>query len=113
MPLQGDSMKPGVRWWALVVPIVLFSIFGTLGAANRPKFQPTGGDSGMSRYVVTLAEDTAGGDLGALKSELALTYGAGLEANTTSDVQQFVVIMLPSRARLLSADHRVSEVSEV
>src|SRR4051812_47340004 len=99
---------------ALLVYVVLFSGFTTLGAATRPKFQPSGsGDAGIGRYVVTLAQDTVGDDLGALKRELALTYGARLEANFSSDVQQFVVTMLPARARLLSADPRVSEVAEV
>jgi RHS repeat-associated protein len=98
----------------LLVYFVLLSGVAILGAATRPKFQPSGSvDGDIARYVVTLAEDTVGDDLGALKRELALTYGARLEANTTSDLQQFVVIMLPARARLLSADHRVSEVAEV
>src|ERR1700756_124842 len=105
-------MKPGVRWCALVVYIVLFRAAGTLDAANRPKFQPSGAGLGIDRYVVTLAENIAEDDLGALKRELALTYGARLEASTASDGRRFVVIMLPARARLLSADDRVSEVSE-
>jgi RHS repeat-associated protein len=94
--------------------VVLLSGVSTLGAATRPKFQAVeSGGVGTGRYLVTLAEDTLGDDLGALKRELALTYGARLECNASSDLQQFVVIMLPARARLLSADHRVSEVVEV
>jgi len=108
-------MKPGVKWWVLIVPVVLFSVAGTLGAATRPKFKPSGSvDAGVGRYVVTLAEDTVADDLGALKRELAALYGGQLEANTSSDGQQFFsVSMMPSRARLLSTDHRVSEVAEV
>jgi RHS repeat-associated protein len=99
---------------ALLVYVVLLSGVSTLGAATRPKFQPVESSGvGMGRYVVTLAEDTLGDDLGALKRELALTYGARLESDASPDPQQFVVIMLPARARLLSADHRVSEVVEV
>jgi RHS repeat-associated protein len=99
---------------ALLVYVVLFSIFTTLGAATRPKFQPSGsGDAGIGRYIVTLAEDTVADDLGALKREVALTYGARIENNASSNGQQFVVTMMPSRARLFSADPRVSEVVEV
>jgi len=102
-----------VRRWTLVAVIVLFSIAGTVGAANRPKFQPAGsGGMGISRYLGTLAEDTAADDLGALKRELVLLYGARLEANTQAGRQQFTVTMLPSRARLFSADPRVREVVE-
>jgi RHS repeat-associated protein len=107
-------MKPDVRWWELVVCLVLFSVVGTLGAANRPKFQPSeSGGVGIGRYVVTLAEDTVADDLGSLKRELALLYGARLEANPPAGPQQFTVTMLPSRARLLGVDPRVFEVVEV
>ena len=99
---------------ALLVHAVLLSGVVTLDATARPKFQPSGSvDAGIGRYVVTLAEDTVGDDLEALERELALTYGARLAANTSSDLQQFVMIMLPARARLLSSDPRVSEVAEV
>src|SRR3954471_13800992 len=99
---------------ALLVYVVLLNGAVTLDAATPPKFQPAeSGGVGMGRYVVTLAEDTVGDDLGALKRELALTYGARLEASTCSDGQQFAVTMMPARARLLSSDPRVSEVAEV
>jgi RHS repeat-associated protein len=107
-------MNASVRWWALVAAVVLFGIAGTLSAANRPKFQPSEpGGVGIGRYLVTLADDTVADDLGALKRELALLYGARLEANTPAGPQQFAVTMLPSRARLLSSDPRVREVVEV
>ena len=100
---------------ALLVYVVLISGLVTVGAATRPKFQPSGSvDAGIDgRYVVTLSEDTVGDDLGVLKQELAALYGARIEANSSSAGQQFAVTMMPSRARLLSADPRVSEVAEV
>jgi len=108
-------MRRGVKCWALVVYfVVLLTLAGTLGAANRPKFQPSeSGGLGIGRYVVMLAKDTVADELGALKRELALLYGARLEANTPAGPQQFTVTMIPSRARLFSADPRVSEVVEV
>jgi YD repeat-containing protein len=96
----------------LLVYAVLVSGVATLGAATRPKFQPSGsGDAGIGHYVVMLTEGAE--DSAALRQELALLYGARLEANASSDMRQFVVTMLPARAQLLSADPRVSEVAEV
>ena len=98
---------------ALLASVVLLSGVSTLGAAT-PKFQPVESSGvGIGRYIVTFAEETLGDDRGALGRELALTYGARLESNASSDSQQLVVIMPPARARLLSADQRVSEVVEV
>jgi RHS repeat-associated protein len=98
----------------LLASVVLLSSVVTLGAATRPKFQPAGsGGASIGRYVVTLAEDTTSDDLETLKRELALLYGGQIEADPSSGMQQFAVVMMPARARLLSADPRVSEVIEV
>ncbi|MBV9068120.1 MAG: hypothetical protein JO093_12215 [Acidobacteria bacterium] len=99
---------------AWLVHIALLSAAVSVGGATRPKFRPAASNgAGDSRYVVTLAEDEAVGDPNALRQELALIYGAKPEVNASSDARQFAVIMTSARARLLSADSRVSEVVEV
>jgi RHS repeat-associated protein len=99
---------------ALLASALLLGCVVTLGAATPPKFRPSGSDeAGVGRYIVTLTEDAGVEDPAALRRELALLYGARLEADTSSGVRQFAVTMTPERARLLSADPRVIEVAEV
>ncbi|HSY51992.1 MAG TPA: hypothetical protein VLC46_24530 [Thermoanaerobaculia bacterium] len=97
----------------LLIHVALFAGVTTLGAATRPTFQPSGsGDAGIGRYVVTLTEGAGVEDPVALRQELAVLYGAKLDANASSDIRRFAVTMPPARAQLLSADPLVSEVAE-
>ncbi len=97
-----------------LLPIALFSAAVSAVGATRPKFRPaTPGGAGDNRYVVTLNEEAAMDDPATLRKELALTYGARLEAKASSDARQFTVTTTSARARLLSTDPRVMEVVEV
>jgi RHS repeat-associated protein len=99
--------------FALLVYVLLLVDVVTISAAAGPKFQPFGpGDPGIGRYLVTLADDPSE-DIAAMKRDLALLYGARLEADGYSGVRQFTVTMIPARARLLSADPRVIAVADV
>jgi len=98
----------------LLVYVVLLSGVVTLDATTRPKFQPSGsGEAATGRYLVTLADEAVTDDLGTLERELAVLYGGRIETSGSTGVQQFAITMLPSRARLLSGDPRVSEVVEM
>ena len=98
---------------ALLVQSTLFSAAVSVGGATRPKFRPaTSSGTGDGRYVITLSEEAATDDPVALRKELALIYGAKLEANVSSDARRFAATMTSARARLLSADSRVIEVVE-
>ena len=98
---------------ALLVLVVVLGGAVTLGAATQPKVRSSGtADPGRGRYLVTLAGDAGADDLAAMKRELAVLYGATLEAGASAGVRQFAATMPPARARLLSGDPRVSEVAE-
>jgi YD repeat-containing protein len=98
---------------AVLVSFLLIVAVVRLGAATQPKFRSSGSaDSGLGRYLVTLAAEADSEDLAATKGELAALYGARLDPDAPAGIRQFAVTATTARARLLSSDPRVSEVIE-
>jgi RHS repeat-associated protein len=97
---------------ALLTFLVLIAGAFSLSAGTAEKVRSAGSDGPEgSRYVVTLRSEAAD-DLATVKQELAAIYGARLEIADSSDARQFVMTMLPARARLLGVDPRVRGVVE-
>jgi RHS repeat-associated protein len=98
---------------AAVFLLLTVSAAGAVSAAS-PKFRPAPGvPPVIGRYVVTLDASVAEQLARVSAESLAHAYGGQLEPYSDSDVRQFAIAMLPSRARTLSADPRVREVVEI
>jgi RHS repeat-associated protein len=82
--------------------------------AAQPKFHAAiGAEPVIGRYIVTLDSSVAEQLARVSAESLAHAYGGQLELYSSSDVRQFAIVLLPSRARTLSADPRVREVVEI
>jgi RHS repeat-associated protein len=80
-------------------------------AQTRGRFVASAdGDPIVGHYLVTLADDSV--EVGLAAEELAKTYGGTLEPYSAERDRRFAVAMLPSRARLMSEDGRVTAVVE-
>src|ERR1700756_2773239 len=102
----------GNRALFLCLTLILAVVASASGAGS--KFHPAPGpEPVVGRYLVTLDAAVAEDRAHAAAEALARAYGGQLELFTSSDVRQFALAMLPSRARTLSADPRVREVVEI
>lgn len=97
------------------VALFLALALGTAAVADVPKFHAAAGpEPVIGRYVVTLdASAVAADDPAAVARALASSFGGRLEPFASGDARQFAISMLPSRAKLLSGDVRVADVTEV
>jgi RHS repeat-associated protein len=94
---------------------MLLFAFIALGAfaQDAPKFRGAAVETGLpSRYRVTVVLQP-GEDLEAVGSQLAATYGARLEPYAEDGFTGFAIMATDRRARLLSADPRVTLVEEM
>jgi RHS repeat-associated protein len=89
-------------------------VYAVAAHAGSPKFHAAPGlEPVVGRYLVTL-DVTVAPELAATSAEaLARAYNGQLEPFAGSDLRQFAVSMLPARARALSADPRVREITEI
>src|SRR5947199_4020262 len=96
----------------IAVRLLLLLTCGAALGADQPKFVAAGADDvSAGHYVVTLAGTASAEDVAAMKSEVAVIYGATLDAGPSA-VRQFAAAMTPAHAKLLSTDPRISEVAE-
>ncbi len=97
---------------AVCLLFIISTISNVEGAT--PKFLPASPfDPVIGRYLVTL-DSSLPLDDGKLSAEsLARAYVGQLEPFASLDGRTFTLTMLPSRARMLSADARVREVVEI
>jgi RHS repeat-associated protein len=95
-----------------LAPFVLAIVVSVaaLEAATPSKFRPAGADPEIGRYIITVGDASV--DIAAMKQEVAAFYGATPDSDAPAGVGQFAVTMTPARARLLSADPRIVEVTE-
>jgi RHS repeat-associated protein len=97
------------RTFVVFLSLVVSCVTAANGA--QPKFHPApGAEPVIGRYVVTLDASVAEQLARVSAESLAHAYGGQIELYSSSDVRQFAIAMLPSRARTLSADARVREV---
>jgi hypothetical protein len=89
-------------------------VYAIAAHAESPKFHAAPGlEPVIGRYLITL-DVTVAPELAATSAEaLARAYNGQLEPFAGSDVRQFAVSMLPARARALSGDPRVHEITEI
>jgi len=79
--------------------------------AAELKFRAAPGSEPVVGHYLVRLDDSISGDAARGSAEaLARAYGGQLEIYTSSDVRRFAIVMLPARARTLSADPRVREV---
>lgn len=97
------------------ITIFLSLLMSALAAhAGNVKFQAAPGpEPVVGRYLVMLDASVAIDLAGASAEALARAYGGQLEPFASEDARQFAITMLPARARTLSADPRVREVTEI
>jgi RHS repeat-associated protein len=101
---------------ARTIAVFLSLAMNALAAAHGAdlKFRAASGpEPVIGRYVVTLDASVAEQLARVSAESLAHAYGGQLELYSSSDVRQFAIAMLPSRARTLSADPRVRQVVEI
>jgi RHS repeat-associated protein len=98
-------MMKSKRFALLVFVVLLGRVIPLVAAQAAGSDDPAPG-----RYVVTLANGTGAEAVAAMKHDLATVYRARIESS--ADVRQFTVTMLPARAKLLSADPQIIEVVE-
>jgi RHS repeat-associated protein len=82
-------------------------------AANLKFHAATGTEPVIGRYLVTLDTSIPADQASASAEALARAYHGQLEPFASSEIRQFAIAMLPGRARTLSADPRVREVTEI
>jgi len=117
MSAKGRDMYRANRVVPTMMMAVMVTAFVVIAASAKGaelKFHPAPGiPPVVGRYLVTL-DPSVTADLAHSSAEaLARAYVGQLEPFASSDVRQFAIAMLPTRARTLSADSRVLDVVEM
>jgi RHS repeat-associated protein len=109
-PMMSSTLNR--RHWMMAILVVMLAL-PLRAQTTAGKFRPSGdGAAAAGHYEVVLASSEAGDDLSTIAEELARAYGGRLEPFAEQGVRAFAIVLSPVRARMLSADPRVSMVIE-